>query len=181
MSNVRKWESIKSYSDIKFEFFEGIAKITINRPEVYNAFRPETNVQMLEAMEVCRERNDIDIIVITGVGDKAFCSGGDQNVKGVGGYIGEDGVPRGCRFGVDKPPGSEDFIARHPDGTGNRTLEEISEVAGMDILFLSPDQFFDVFGRLGLEQEVFCYHCIGGPDPFDKFKSRIFLCTPKQF
>ncbi|MGC6422460.1 MAG: 1,4-dihydroxy-2-naphthoyl-CoA synthase [Flavobacteriaceae bacterium] len=91
---MRKWETIQTYSDIKFELFEGIAKITINRPEVYNAFRPETNIQMLEAMEVCRERNDIDVVVFTGIGDKAFCSGGDQNVKGVGGYVGEDGVPR---------------------------------------------------------------------------------------
>ena len=89
-----EWESLANYSDIKFELFEGVAKITINRPEVYNAFRQETNIQMLEAMEVCRERNDIDVVVFTGVGDKAFCSGGDQNVKGVGGYVGEDGVPR---------------------------------------------------------------------------------------
>lgn len=89
-----KWKSLATYSDIKFELFEGVAKITINRPEVYNAFRPETNNQMLEAMEVCRERKDIDVVVFTGTGDKAFCSGGDQNVKGVGGYVGEDGVPR---------------------------------------------------------------------------------------
>ena len=91
---VRKWTSIKTYSDILFEFCNGVAKITINRPEVYNAFRPETNNQMLEALEVCRERNDIDVVVLTGSGEKAFCSGGDQNVKGVGGYVGEDGVPR---------------------------------------------------------------------------------------
>lgn len=89
-----KWVSLADYSDIKFELYEGIAKITINRPEVYNAFRPETNNQMLEAMEVCHERNEIDVVVFTGAGDKAFCSGGDQNVKGVGGYLGEDGVPR---------------------------------------------------------------------------------------
>lgn len=92
--STRNWTSIKSYEDIKFEFFEGIAKITINRPEVYNAFRPETNFEMLDAMDICRERPDIDIIVFTGEGDKAFCSGGDQNVKGTGGYIGQDGVPR---------------------------------------------------------------------------------------
>ncbi len=90
----RNWSSIKDYSDIKFEFFEGIAKITINRPQVYNAFRPETNMQMLEAMNTCRERNDIGVIILTGAGDKAFCSGGDQNVKGIGGYISENGVPR---------------------------------------------------------------------------------------
>jgi len=88
------WQAIKNYEDIKFELFEGIAKITINRPKVYNAFRPETNVEMIEAMDTCRERQDIDVVILTGTGDKAFCSGGDQNVKGVGGYIGKDGVPR---------------------------------------------------------------------------------------
>ncbi|MGY6560753.1 MAG: 1,4-dihydroxy-2-naphthoyl-CoA synthase [Luteibaculaceae bacterium] len=91
---MRNWTSIKKYEDIKFEFFEGIAKITINRPKVYNAFRPETNMEMLDAMDICRERTDINVVVLTGEGDKAFCSGGDQNVKGVGGYVGQDGVPR---------------------------------------------------------------------------------------
>jgi naphthoate synthase len=91
---MRNWETITEYSDILFEFHNGIAKISINRPEVYNAFRPETNMQMLEAMDVCRERADIRVIILTGTGEKAFCSGGDQNVKGKGGYIGEDGVPR---------------------------------------------------------------------------------------
>lgn len=91
---ARKWQTIKEYTDILFEYWNGIAKITINRPEVYNAFRPETNFQMIEAMEYCREHPEIDVIILTGAGDKAFCSGGDQNVKGVGGYVGEDGVPR---------------------------------------------------------------------------------------
>ncbi len=90
----RNWKSIKEYSDILFEEFEGIAKITINRPEVYNAFRPETVMQMLDAIEICREMSGIGVVVLTGAGDKAFCSGGDQNVKGLGGYIGNDGVPR---------------------------------------------------------------------------------------
>ena len=93
-TNTFNWTSIKSYSDIKFDFFEGIAKITINRPEVYNAFRPETNIEMMDAMDIASERSDVGVIVFTGIGDKAFCSGGDQNVKGVGGYISEDGVPR---------------------------------------------------------------------------------------
>lgn len=88
------WTPIKQYNDILFDFYEGIARISINRPEVYNAFRPETNMDMLDAMEICRERSDVGVVVLTGVGDKAFCSGGDQNVKGVGGYIGGDGVPR---------------------------------------------------------------------------------------
>jgi len=91
---MRKWQTIKEYEDIKFDFFEGIAKITINRPRVYNAFRPQTNKEMLDAMTICRERNDIGVVVLTGAGDKAFCSGGDQHVKGVGGYIDENGVPR---------------------------------------------------------------------------------------
>ncbi len=94
MAANRTWTSIKEYTDIKFEFFEGIAKITINRPEVYNAFRPETNIEMLDAMSICRERNDIGVIVLTGAGTKAFCSGGDQNVKGIGGYIDDSGTPR---------------------------------------------------------------------------------------
>lgn len=88
------WTTIKEYTDIRFDFFEGIARITINRPEVYNAFRPETNKEMIEAMDIARERTDVRVVVLTGTGDKAFCSGGDQNVKGRGGYIGADGVPR---------------------------------------------------------------------------------------
>lgn len=91
---MRTWIPIKEYSDIKFEVFNGVAKITINRPDVYNAFRPETNNQMIEAFDICKEKADIRVIVLTGEGDKSFCSGGDQNVKGVGGYVGEDGVPR---------------------------------------------------------------------------------------
>ncbi len=90
----RKWTTIKEYEDIYFDFFEGIAKITINRPEVYNAFRPQTNIDMLDAVAIAREDQSIGVLVLTGIGDKAFCSGGDQNVKGVGGYVGEDGVPR---------------------------------------------------------------------------------------
>lgn len=88
------WKTIKEYEDILFDFCEGIAKITINRPQVYNAFRPKTNTEMLDAMRICRERQDIGVIILTGKGDKAFCSGGDQNVKGTGGYIDSDGVPR---------------------------------------------------------------------------------------
>lgn len=88
------WKTIKEFEDIKFDIFEGIAKITIDRPEVYNAFRPETNIEMIEAMDIARERQDVRVVVLTGTGDKAFCSGGDQNVKGEGGYVGKDGVPR---------------------------------------------------------------------------------------
>ena len=88
------WKPIKEYSDIRFELFEGIAKITINRPEVRNAFSPVTVAQMGEAFAICREREDISVVVLTGEGDKAFCSGGDMHFKGRGGYVGPDGVPR---------------------------------------------------------------------------------------
>ena len=88
------WKTIKEYEDILFDYCDGIAKITINRPQVYNAFRPQTNCEMLDAMSICRERSDIGVIILTGAGDKAFCSGGDQKVKGIGGYIDENGVPR---------------------------------------------------------------------------------------
>lgn len=91
---TRNWENIKIYEDIKFEFFEGIAKITINRPQVRNAFRPETTKELSDAMSICREEAQIGVVIITGEGDKAFCSGGDQQVKGRAGYIGKDGVPR---------------------------------------------------------------------------------------
>ena len=90
----RNWKTIKNYTDILFDFFEGIAKITINRPEVLNAFRPETNEEILDALEICRQDPNINVVVLTGAGDRSFCSGGDQNVKGVGGYVGGDGVPR---------------------------------------------------------------------------------------
>ena len=88
------WKTIKEYTDILFEEMDGIAKITINRPKVYNAFRPLTNKEMLEAFAICREHSDIRVIILTGIGDKAFCSGGDQNAKGHGGYVDENGVPR---------------------------------------------------------------------------------------
>jgi len=90
----RNWQTIKEYQDINFELFEGIAKITINREKVRNAFRPLTVEEMLDAMNICRERSEIGVIVLTGAGDKAFCSGGDQNVKGVGGYVDAHGIPR---------------------------------------------------------------------------------------
>jgi len=90
----RDWKVIKEYEDIRFEFFEGIAKITINRPQVRNAFRPRTVMEMCDAMIYCRECQDVCVVVLTGEGDKAFCSGGDQNVKSFAGYVGKDGVPR---------------------------------------------------------------------------------------
>jgi naphthoate synthase len=98
----RKWETIKEYEDILFEFYNGIAKITINRPRYRNAFTPTTTGEMSNALTICRECADISVVVITGAGDKAFCSGGDQNVKGKGGYIGKDGVPRLSVLDVQK-------------------------------------------------------------------------------
>jgi naphthoate synthase len=94
IEKMRNWTTIKKYTDIKFELHNGIAKLTINRPEVRNAFRPQTINELLEAFDICRERMDIGVVVLTGEGDKAFCSGGDQKVKGLGGYIDDNGVPR---------------------------------------------------------------------------------------
>lgn len=91
---MRQWSKIKDYEEIKFEYFEGIAKITINRPRYRNAFTPDTVKEMCDAMVICRESQDIFTVILTGEGDKAFCSGGDQNVKQFAGYIGKDGIPR---------------------------------------------------------------------------------------
>ena len=71
-----------------------MGKITINRPEVRNAFRPETLTELIDAFTLCREDPQIGVVILTGAGDKAFCSGGDQRVRGHGGYVGGDGVPR---------------------------------------------------------------------------------------
>lgn len=94
MSTERNWKTIKEYKEILFDYFEGIGKITINRPRYRNAFTPLTVFEISDALRICRESQDIYVVVLTGTGDKAFCSGGDQNYKGRGGYIGEDGVPR---------------------------------------------------------------------------------------
>lgn len=89
------WNDIKKYKDIKFQITEdGIAKITINRPEVRNAFRPQTVKEMKDALEEARENPKIGVIILTGEGPDAFCSGGDQKVRGHAGYVGDDGVPR---------------------------------------------------------------------------------------
>jgi naphthoate synthase len=90
-----QWSSIKNYEDIRFEMTsDGVAKITINRPEVRNAFRPQTVHELKDAFEICREDARIGVVVITGEGKEAFCSGGDQKVRGHAGYVGTDGVPR---------------------------------------------------------------------------------------
>lgn len=102
MSTQREWTTIREYDDILFDYYNGIARITINRERYRNAFTPTTTAEMSDALRICREEADIDVIVITGAGDKAFCSGGDQKVKGRGGYIGKDGVPRLSVLDVQK-------------------------------------------------------------------------------
>src|SRR6266480_7210226 len=89
-----EWEKVSDYSDIIFEKAEGMGKITINRLEVRNAFRPETLTELIDAFNACREDPEIGVVILTGAGDKAFCSGGDQKVRGHGGYVGRDRVPR---------------------------------------------------------------------------------------
>ena len=86
------WKSVKDFEDIKYEHFEGIAKITINRPEVRNAFRPKTVIEMREALQHARMDKQIGVIVITGEGEKAFCAGGDQKIRGEAGYRDSDGT-----------------------------------------------------------------------------------------
>jgi naphthoate synthase len=83
------WQSAGDYSDIRYETAEGIAKITIDRPEVRNAFRPQTIVEISDALERAREDIDIGVIILTGEGPLAFCSGGDQRVRGDQGYVQE--------------------------------------------------------------------------------------------
>jgi naphthoate synthase len=88
------WKSAAEFEDIKYEKLEGIAKITINRPEVRNAFRPQTIFEMQNAFLDAREDPSIGVVILTGEGDKAFCSGGDQSIRGDQGYVGGDKVPR---------------------------------------------------------------------------------------
>lgn len=95
-----KWQTIKEYQDIKFQFLEGIAKITINRPEKHNAFTPLTVDEMLDAMHHCRNDETVKAIILTGEGKKAFCSGGDQSVRGNGGYIAEEDKAKVPRLNV---------------------------------------------------------------------------------
>jgi naphthoate synthase len=82
------------FGDIEYEKAEGIAKITINRPEVHNAFRPETLFELTEAFRLAKEDPEVGVVILTGKGDRAFCSGGDQRIRGDQGYVGDDGVPR---------------------------------------------------------------------------------------
>ncbi|WP_185882735.1 1,4-dihydroxy-2-naphthoyl-CoA synthase [Blattabacterium cuenoti] len=94
MNFTINWHIIKKYKDISFLFWKGISKIEINRPWCLNAFRVETVQEMIDAINICYERNDIDVLIITGNGKQSFCSGGDQTTRSLGGYIGEDGKTR---------------------------------------------------------------------------------------
>jgi naphthoate synthase len=89
------WTSIRKFKDIKFERTKnGIGKITINRPEVRNAFRPLTVSELKVAFDMARDDGDIGVVILTGQGKEAFCSGGDQRVRGKAGYVDSKGIPR---------------------------------------------------------------------------------------
>lgn len=94
MASKFQWKRSGEYQDIVYETFEGIARITINRPQVRNAFRPLTVQEMQRAFEVAREDSEVGVIVLTGQGKDAFCSGGDQKVRGDSGYKDDSGVHR---------------------------------------------------------------------------------------
>ena len=101
-TDKRNWTMIKEYEDILFEYFNGIARITINRERYRNAFTPTTTAAMSDALRFYLNEQEMNVVVITGAGDKAFCSGGDQNVKGHGGYIDKNGIPRLSVLDVQK-------------------------------------------------------------------------------
>ena len=89
-----KWEARGEFSDIIYEGAEGIARITINRPERRNAFRPQTLFELSDAFEQARDDTSVGAIILTGAGPDAFCSGGDQKIRGDDGYLGDDDVAR---------------------------------------------------------------------------------------
>lgn len=89
-----QWVKVRDFEDIELERAGGILKVTINRPEVRNAFRPQTLFELESAFAFAREDADTGVVILTGKGDRAFCSGGDQRIRGSQGYVGADGVPR---------------------------------------------------------------------------------------
>ena len=92
---MTEWIKVRDFSDIEYHKNpEGIARITINRPEVHNAFRPQTLFDLSAAFHDAKEDSEVGVIILTGKGDAAFCSGGDQRIRGDQGYVGGDGVPR---------------------------------------------------------------------------------------
>ncbi|HUS61181.1 MAG TPA: 1,4-dihydroxy-2-naphthoyl-CoA synthase [Acidimicrobiales bacterium] len=94
MNTLPAWTASGDYRDIRYETAEGIAKITINRPEVRNAFRPQTLVELQQAFTDARDDPEVGVIIFTGEGPLAFCSGGDQRIRGDDGYIGDDEVAK---------------------------------------------------------------------------------------
>jgi naphthoate synthase len=94
MEDAPQWESRGDYKDIRYEVAEGIAKLTICRPEVRNAFRPQTLFELSDAFEQARDDPEVGCVILTGEGPDAFCSGGDQRIRGDDGYIGDDEVAR---------------------------------------------------------------------------------------
>ena len=91
MKSACNWKRVGTYDDILYDKADNIAKITINRPEVRNAFRPQTVLQMMDALEDARLDGDVGVIILTGYGEKAFCSGGDQKIRGSKGYKDDEG------------------------------------------------------------------------------------------
>lgn len=89
-----EWKTAKEYDEIIYQKAEGIARISINRPHKHNAFTPKTTFELIEAFSLAREDSEVGVVLFTGEGGRAFCSGGDQSVRGHGGYVGEDNVPR---------------------------------------------------------------------------------------
>jgi naphthoate synthase len=89
-----EWRSAGDYGDIRYETTPGVAKLTIDRPEARNAFRPQTLAELRDAFTRARDDTDVAAIILTGAGDEAFCSGGDQRIRGDDGYIGDDEVAR---------------------------------------------------------------------------------------
>ena len=88
------WESRGDYRDIRMDVADGIAKLTICRPEVRNAFRPQTLFELSDAFNAARDDPSVGVVVLTGQGPDAFCSGGDQKIRGDDGYLGDDDVAR---------------------------------------------------------------------------------------
>src|SRR3990170_4196812 len=88
------WTSAGRYEDVLYDKAEGIAKITINRPEVRNAFRPKTLFELESAFAEAREDGEVGVVILTGEGTQAFCSGGDQRIRGEAGYKDDKGVMR---------------------------------------------------------------------------------------
>ncbi|PEJ57578.1 MULTISPECIES: 1,4-dihydroxy-2-naphthoyl-CoA synthase [unclassified Bacillus (in: firmicutes)] len=89
-----EWVQERKYEEILYSTYNGIAKISINRPHVHNAFTPLTVSELIDAFAYARDDQKIGVIILTGEGGKAFCSGGDQSVRGHGGYVGQDHIPR---------------------------------------------------------------------------------------